>query len=140
MPSDYVEYIIMTQGLDILIVDDEPIICSALKKILQKQNHRVTVSCSGREAMRHIESESFHCAFIDLRLPDMEGIDLPPRMLSRNPDMTFILTSTDSFIESSKKFKNIPSILSCEEKPLDFSGIVKLLRILERSSNETITM
>lgn len=123
----------MAPGLDILIVDDETIICTALKKILEKHNHRVTVSYNGRDALKHIESESFHCALIDLCLPDMEGINLPVRMLTHNPEMTFILISGDSFKDAPRNFKHIPSILSCEEKPLDFSSIISLLCLFEES-------
>ncbi len=123
----------MTPGLDILIVDDEPIICTALKKILQKKNHRVTTALNGREALRLTEGKAFHCALIDLCLPDMEGRDLPVRMLSHNPEMCFIMISGDSFTDSPDIFRAIPSVLSCEDKPLNFPDIVQLLSLFEKT-------
>ena len=59
-----------------MIVDDEPDMCWALKNILKKSGYNCEKALSGREAMRLLKSQKFHLAFLDVKLPDIEGLEL----------------------------------------------------------------
>ena len=69
----------------ILVVDDEPAIGMALKRILR--NHEVTVSSTVAEALVHIASgKHFDVIFSDLMMPQMSGEDFYRELTRRNPD------------------------------------------------------
>ncbi len=63
--------------MKILIVEDDVMLGELLQECLQRLEHeRVRVCLAGREALQAINKESFDCAFVDLRLPDMDGLQL----------------------------------------------------------------
>jgi DNA-binding response OmpR family regulator len=57
----------------VLVVDDEPSICKALKRALGDEGYDVTTACTGDEAEARIRTEWFDLAVIDLRLKENRG-------------------------------------------------------------------
>jgi len=63
--------------MKILIVEDDIMLGELLQECLQRLEHEhVQVCVAGHEALGAINRESFDCAFVDLRLPDMDGLQL----------------------------------------------------------------
>lgn len=63
-----------------LIVDDDPDMCWVLKAILELSGYSATVAQSGREALGLAAPNAFSVAFIDARLPDMDGLELAAKL------------------------------------------------------------
>ena len=80
-------------GNTALIVDDESSICWVLERILAKMHYESTTAQSGREALGLAERNHFAVAFVDAKLPDLEGIDLTIRLRHRQPGMRVVLIS-----------------------------------------------
>jgi CheY-like chemotaxis protein len=59
----------------ILVIEDETIITKSLKKLLEKNGYQVTVTNSGREAVKEAESQDFDLIVSDIRMPDLDGIE-----------------------------------------------------------------
>lgn len=76
-----------------LIVDDEPDMCWVLENILSKKGLSAEKASSGQEAIALIKSESFDFAFLDAKLPDMDGLDLTRQILRIVPTMPIVLVS-----------------------------------------------
>ncbi len=64
----------------ILVVDDDKSILRAFTRILQKNGYAVDVAETGKEAIDKSETGCYNLALIDVRLPDMDGTDLLPKM------------------------------------------------------------
>ncbi|MDT8369011.1 MAG: response regulator [Longimicrobiales bacterium] len=64
----------------ILVVDDEPLICKALRRILEGAGHEVITASDGGEAWSHLEEESFDMILTDLFMPGTDGIELLTRL------------------------------------------------------------
>ena len=61
--------------MKILIVEDDVMLGELLQECLQRLEHeRVRVCLTGREAFNVLNEEVFDCAFVDLRLPDIDGL------------------------------------------------------------------
>jgi CheY-like chemotaxis protein len=60
----------------ILVVDDEPSIRSYLRDLLQLDGHTVEIAGSGQEALAKLQGGRFHAILMDVRMPDMSGIEL----------------------------------------------------------------
>ncbi len=68
-------------SLHILLVDDEPNIREALTEFLTTINqHKVVSVGSGEEALELFKPDVFDCAFLDLKMPGMDGLDLLTRI------------------------------------------------------------
>jgi CheY-like chemotaxis protein len=77
----------------ILIVDDEPDMCWALEHLLNKQGYATCKALTALEALKLMERHRFACAFLDAKLPDMDGLELARRIRERAPDMRLLMVS-----------------------------------------------
>ena len=77
----------------ILIVDDEPDMGWALEHILNKRGYVTRTALTAMEALMLMERHRFACAFLDAKLPDMDGLDLAQRIRERVPDMRILMVS-----------------------------------------------
>lgn len=75
----------------VLIVDDDTVVLKILAKILLKKGYDVDTAQSGQEALTKIEAESCAAAIIDVKLQDMNGLDLLDRLQAIAPCMTKII-------------------------------------------------
>jgi CheY-like chemotaxis protein/signal transduction histidine kinase/HAMP domain-containing protein len=64
----------------LLIVEDNPAEQLSIRELLGHDDIDVLVASTGAEALERVAKESFDCAVLDLRLPDMSGFDILERM------------------------------------------------------------
>lgn len=60
----------------ILVVDDDETIRTTMKVILQDEGYIVDLAATGKEAIQKTQEETYNIAILDIRLPDMEGVEL----------------------------------------------------------------
>jgi len=70
----------------LLIVEDNPAEQLSIRELLGYEDIDVVVAATGAEALEMVSNESFDCAVLDLRLPDMSGFDILERIRD-NPDV-----------------------------------------------------
>ncbi len=90
----------MTAAADILIVDDEPVVCETLQGLLDFQGHRVTTCNSGAEALNHIRRKPFDLVFLDIRLPDLDGFQILAGIRKEAAGILVIMITGDATIET----------------------------------------
>jgi putative two-component system response regulator len=79
---------------NVLVVDDEDAVRSALERFLGKQGHAVLTTSRGDEALevlrggRHVD-----LILLDVRMPGMSGIDIVPEALEIDPDLAIVMLS-----------------------------------------------
>jgi DNA-binding NtrC family response regulator len=132
----------------ILIIDDEPIVCKALREILPKKRFSVATAGMLSEAEAALAREKFDLIFCDVRLPDGSGQDFLERMMTgTEPPLVVMMTGYGS-IESAvscmragaydyllKPFT--PDIIEVLLKKAEsFGQLVKVNRILSESGDE----
>jgi len=77
----------------ILVVDDEADMCWALENILSPDGYAVTATTSSVEALKLITEENYLVAFIDAKLPDLDGLELSLLIRQISPSTVVILMS-----------------------------------------------
>jgi DNA-binding NtrC family response regulator len=60
----------------ILVVDDDETIRTTMKAILEDEGYIVDIAGTGKEAIQKTQDRTYNIALLDIRLPDMEGIEL----------------------------------------------------------------
>ena len=75
----------------ILVIDDDESIRNSLAAILRDEGYEVDVASNGREAIQKSEETIYNLALIDIKLPDMEGIDILIRMKDTIPKVRKII-------------------------------------------------
>ena len=81
----------------ILVVDDEPSVVDAVKMILSDKGYEAAGAVTARDALDLARRHPFDIAIIDLKLPDLSGLAVFPKIAERCPDIDGILvTAYDS--------------------------------------------
>lgn len=77
--------------MNVLVVDDAKIIRDAIKRILEirKVNHAIVKS--GKEAIDKVKAESFDLIFLDIVLPDMDGVETLRAIKEISPDTPVVM-------------------------------------------------
>jgi len=83
----------MNAGKPVLIVDDEPDLCWALEHVLNQMGFYTIIARNGREALSLAEHTLFRTAFVDIKLPDVDGIELAMQIRGLRPDLPIVLVS-----------------------------------------------
>jgi len=66
----------MAQSLEVLVLDDEPIVGKRLKPALEKDGYVVEVFEDGRSALARLQEKEFDIVVTDVRMDDVDGIQV----------------------------------------------------------------
>ncbi len=79
----------------ILVIEDEDIIIDVISPMLKRLGYRVIVAKTGKEAINFTETfnGNIDLALLDIKLPDMEGGKLYPRIRENRPNLKVIVCS-----------------------------------------------
>jgi len=79
------------KGPRILVIDDDESIRKVLTNVLQDKGYIVDTAKDGEEAIKKAKTDFYNLALIDIRLPDMEGIELLNKLKDSTPKMVKII-------------------------------------------------
>lgn len=78
-------------GKRILVVDDEPFVCDAVKMMLAFDGHEVQTANSGREALAIFDKQKFDLVITDFAMPAMKGDELARTIKERAPGQPVVM-------------------------------------------------
>ena len=111
----------------ILVIDDEKAIRKSLREILEYENYEVEEAEDGPEAIEKITNNTFDIALCDIKMPQMDGIEVLTKLLEINPDLPVIILtghgSVETAVEALKK-----GAYDFIEKPLDMNRLLVSVR------------
>ncbi|NLH48610.1 MAG: sigma-54-dependent Fis family transcriptional regulator [Myxococcales bacterium] len=96
----------MAMKNDILVVDDDSQIRSALLRLFRKSGHEIVAAESGEAAVKLLEKQPFDLLISDLRMPGMDGIALLRKAKQWDPEIdVIILTGSNSVADAVRAIK-----------------------------------
>jgi len=103
----------------ILFVDDEPMVLKGLQRALRKMRDEweMTFTSSSTGALDILGSGSFDVIVSDLRMPDMDGVQLLAEVKSKHPEVVRIILSGQ--VEQETTFKSVQLAHQSLSKPCD---------------------
>jgi DNA-binding NtrC family response regulator len=118
----------------ILVVDDERSIRNTLKEILEYEKYQVDLAENAKVALEHVKSSEYDIILCDIKMPEMDGIELLPLILEIHPDTPVVMISghgnIDTAVEAIKK-----GAYDFIEKPLDLNRLLITIRnAIDKSS------
>lgn len=78
-------------GKRILVVDDEPFVCDAVRMMLAFDGHEVETANSGQEALALFEKGKFDVVITDFAMPAMKGDELAIAIKAKAPDQPIVM-------------------------------------------------
>ncbi|GAH98335.1 unnamed protein product, partial [marine sediment metagenome] len=86
--------------MHILIVDDEEAQRTLLAGFLEKKDYTVTTAASGKEAIEKNRTAGFDLAILDLKMPEIDGVEAMAKMKEIDPETDFIILTGYGTVES----------------------------------------
>jgi DNA-binding response OmpR family regulator len=147
----------------ILIVDDEANLRRSLALILVKAGYAVTSAANGQEALHYLQAGAFDLVFLDLKMPDVNGIDILTKIRSQYLEMPVLILTAHATLESAIEavrrgaqdylikpidpaviLARVPEILSEQRQPKrrreivsEIQGLLTELRQIDSSTVQT---
>jgi len=87
---------------DILVIDDRSGPRDSLRMIL-KNNHRVRTASSGLEGLAMIREQKPDLVFLDIRMPEMDGVEVMRRIKDLDPDIDVSIITAYAAVESAQE-------------------------------------
>jgi two-component system, NtrC family, response regulator AtoC len=75
----------------ILVVDDEPAVCRGIAEVLSRQGLAVKTAGNGAQAMELLARHPFAIILLDIRMPDLDGMELLKLLRQDHPDTAVIM-------------------------------------------------
>lgn len=85
---------------NILIVDDEKNIRRSVEMILQNEDYSISLAENGKEAVNVVRDKKMDLVFLDLLMPDMNGIEVLKQVKEYDPEIVVVMMSGHGTIEN----------------------------------------
>lgn len=83
------------EAVRILVVEDESLILNSLMNALRHGGSEVTAVTNGKDALAEICCSPYHMCFLDINLPDANGLDLMKTMKEVSPETKIIIMTAN---------------------------------------------
>ncbi len=127
----------MNQNLRILIVDDDRRMTRTLADILKVSGYLATEASSGPDALEKVRTTNFDCVLSDIRMPEMDGVELHRRLHEIRPGLPVVLMTAyaaDELIHRGLE----EGVAGVFDKPLDINHLLGFFTSLAK--NRTIVI
>ncbi|MEJ2504858.1 MAG: response regulator [Ignavibacteriaceae bacterium] len=117
----------------ILCVDDESVILDSFRKILVLDGFSIDTVENGKEALGLIQNHSYDFVFTDLKMPEMDGVDVTKSVKHLRPDIDVIIITGYATVETAvecMKFGAMDYVQKpfTEDELLDFTNKLLIRR------------
>ncbi len=107
----------------ILVIDDESGIRFSLKGILEDEGYEVKTTETGENGLHLIKSENFDLVFLDIWLPEMNGIDVLEKIKQVEENVQVVMITGHGSVEAAVKSTKMGAF-NFLEKPLSLEKVV----------------
>ena len=98
----------------ILVVDDEPFVCDAVKMMLNFDGHVVETANNGHEALALFDKGNFDVVITDFAMPNMKGDELAAAIKARSPNQPVVMITAyaEMLQASGNPLKGVDCVIS----------------------------
>ena len=121
----------MTNKLRILIVDDHRMVANSLLEVFKLEGYEAEIAYSGPEALDMVKNGHFDCVLSDIRMPEMNGIELCRAIKALQPELPVVfMTAYSELVNEALK----EGALATLTKPLDINLLLSFFSNLRTSA------
>lgn len=122
----------MSEEIDFLIVDEDEGICDTLADIFQEKGCQAETAGTGQEAVEKARRDPFQVTLLDIRLPDISGIEVLKGLKAMDPETAVIMITGWASLENSIEALN-EGAYAYVVKPFNMDEVIATVdRALER--------
>lgn len=123
----------------ILIIDDEPAVCKGCRLALSDENHLVEICMTGREGMDWVREGDHDVILLDMKLPDLEGMEILRAIHQSKPGVMAIVMTGYSTIQNAVEamklgaFDYLPKPFTDDQLILTVRRAIEKKRLVEEN-------
>jgi len=123
----------MDTRTEILVVDDNIDLATILQDTLKGEGYDVMIAHDGKTALAICQENRFDLALIDIKLPDMPGIELINKLAELSPKTEYIIITAHATMETAIEAVKQKNIVAYQTKPLDINQLLYFTKqVIER--------
>jgi putative two-component system response regulator len=139
--------------MKILVIDDEQIIRNLIQDVLNDEGHTVEVAATGKEGIELAKKEDYELIFLDIRLPDMDGMAVLHQIKGIRPQAkSIIITAYPSLSTSQEALRagafdyiakpfSIEDLVHCAKRAIEFKELSRANeRLLKQLQEQNIAL
>jgi DNA-binding NtrC family response regulator len=111
----------------VLLIDDEKEFVETLGERMKARGMDVSSTVSPKEGLDIVEKHSFDAIVLDLKMPEMDGMEVLKRIRSKNPDIQVILLTGNATIERGIEAMKLGA-MDLIEKPVDIATLTEKIK------------
>lgn len=81
----------MSDNVSILVVDDEQIVIKSCERVLKSEGYTINTAANGQEAINILQKKDYDLVITDLKMPEVDGIDLIKWLKSSKPQTGIVV-------------------------------------------------
>jgi DNA-binding NtrC family response regulator len=116
----------MQSKLDVLLIDDEPIVGKRLKPALERVGCSVEIFTDPRVALARLEEKDFDIVVADIRMQEIDGIEILERVTAKNSRTKVIMITGYATLEVAREAqaKGAFDFIAKPFKPADLREVI----------------
>jgi DNA-binding NtrC family response regulator len=116
----------------VLAVDDEQVVCESIRRVLGEEGYNISTSTSSREGLELLRKEHFDLLLLDIKMPEMDGIELLRAARDVSPETEVLIITGYATIETAVEAIKLGAFDYLEKPVSPPQLIVAAARALER--------
>jgi CheY-like chemotaxis protein len=118
----------------LLLVDDDPVVARAVRRVLVRHGHEVEVCADPLTAVERVRAGQFDLVITDFRMPGLDGLKLASQIAAIAPDLPILLLTGSFDVDLAR----VAAVGVCEviAKPVDTADLAEAVRKHARPSRD----
>jgi DNA-binding NtrC family response regulator len=117
----------MNDQFDVMVLDDEPIVCERLKKYFEKNGLQVETFTVSQEAVNRLAQKRFDVVVTDLKMRSPNGLDVFHFVRQQQQGTQVIIITAYSSIEAAREAE-YSGVFEFVDKPFQMDTLTKLVK------------
>ncbi|HOM71600.1 MAG TPA: response regulator [Armatimonadota bacterium] len=123
----------------IMVVDDEKEIRELFHDVLESRGYEVVVCDSGKAAIEAVKEQKIFAAFIDIRMPGIDGVQTLKEIKSIQPEMQVVMITGYTRNEAVEEALRLGCFV-CMMKPFKLRDILGVLEVIEAGLDDNLPL
>jgi len=119
--------------LRILLAEDNPVNQKVACFMLKKLGYKVDVANNGLEALRAVQSGNYDLVFMDLQMPEMDGLTATKMLRQLNPNYPWIVAMTANSLPEDRQICLDAGMNDYISKPINIQELMRVLSSCDRN-------
>jgi DNA-binding NtrC family response regulator len=117
----------MSGQFEVMVLDDEAIVCERLKEYFQKNDLLVEAFTDSQQALERLARKHFDVVVTDLKMKSPDGLDVMQFVHQQHPGTQVIIITAYSSIEAAREAE-FSGVFEYVDKPFQMSALTKLVK------------